>query len=186
MPTATFLPGYRKAVVPSGTTILDAARAAGLPMNVVCGGQGKCGKCLVFIKDGTVSFDIEDCRRFFSNNEIASGACLACRATIVGDVRVEVPAESLIQEQKILVEIPGMKEVPLKPAVWKYEVHLTPPSLDDTTPDLARLLEGIEGQEGPPPNRIYAPLEVLCYLPQVLRRSGWHVTGTVALVAGGT
>ena len=78
MPTATFLPGYRKAVVPSGTTILDAARAAGLPMNVVCGGQGKCGKCLVFIKDGTVSFDIEDCRRFFSNNEIASGACLAC------------------------------------------------------------------------------------------------------------
>ncbi|CVK34371.1 2Fe-2S iron-sulfur cluster-binding protein [Methanoculleus bourgensis] len=134
MPTATFLPGYRKAVVPSGTTILDAARAAGLPMNVVCGGQGKCGKCLVFIKDGTVSFDIEDCRRFFSNNEIASGACLACRATIVGDVRVEVPAESLIQEQKILVEIPGMKEVPLKPAVWKYEVHLTPPSLDDTTP----------------------------------------------------
>lgn len=185
MPTATFLPGYRKAVVPSGTTILDAARAAGLPMNVVCGGQGKCGKCLVFIKDGTVSFDIEDCRRFFSNNEIASGACLACRATIVGDVRVEVPAESLIQEQKILVEIPGMKEVPLKPAVWKYEVHLTPPSLDDTTPDLARLLEGIEGQEGPPPNRIYAPLEVLCYLPQVLRRSGWHVTGTVALVPGG-
>ena len=185
MPTVTFLPGYRKAVVPNGTTILEAALAAGLPMNVVCGGQGKCGKCLVFIKDGTASFEIEDCRRFFSNDEIARGACLACRATVVGDVRVEVPAESLIQEQKILVEIPGTEEIVLKPAVWKYEVHLTPPSLDDTTPDLARLLEGIEGQEGPPPNRIYAPLEVLCYLPQVLRRSGWHVTGTVALVPGG-
>lgn len=185
MPTVTFLPGYRKAVVPQGTTILDAARAAGLPMNVVCGGQGKCGKCLVFIKDGTASFDPEDYRKFFSNDEIARGACLACRALVVGDVRVEVPAESLIQAQRILVEIPGMEEVPLTPSVRKYEVCLTPPSLDDTTPDLARLLEGIEGRGGPPPNRIYAPLEVLRYLPQVLRRSGWHATGTVALVPGG-
>ncbi|HOZ42442.1 MAG TPA: 2Fe-2S iron-sulfur cluster-binding protein, partial [Methanoculleus sp.] len=45
MPTVTFLPGYRKVTVPEGTTLLDAARAAGLSMNVVCGGQGKCGKC---------------------------------------------------------------------------------------------------------------------------------------------
>ena len=185
MPTVTFLPGYRKAVVPNGTTILDAARAAGLPMNVVCGGQGKCGKCLVFVKDGTTAFDPEDYRKFFSDDEVARGACLACRATVAGDVRVEVPAGSLIEEQKILVEIPGTEEVPLKPSVWKYEVHLTPPSLDDTTPDLARLLEGIEGREGPPPNRVYAPLEVLRYLPQALRRSAWHVTGTVALVPGG-
>ncbi len=185
MPTVTFLPGYRKVNVPRGATILDAARAAGLSMNVVCGGQGKCGKCLVFIKEGTTSFDSEKYRRFFSDEEIARGACLACQATVVGDVQVEVPAGSLIQEQKILVEVPGMKEIPLNPAVRKYEVYLEPPSLDDTTPDLTRLLEGIERQGGPPPNRVYAPLGVLCCLPQVLRRSGWHATATVALVPGG-
>ncbi len=69
----------------------------------------------------------------------------------------------------------------------KYEVRLEPPSLEDTTPpDLGRLLEGgIERQGGPPPNRVYAPLGVLCSLPQVLRRSGWHVTATVALSPGG-
>ncbi|MDK2889403.1 MAG: hypothetical protein PWR21_34 [Methanoculleus sp.] len=185
MPTATFLPDYRKVTVPEGATLLDAARAAGLSMNVVCGGQGKCGKCLVFIRDGTASFDREKYRRFFSEEEIARGACLACQATVVGDVQVEVPAGSLIQEQKILVEVPGMKEIPLSPAVRKYEVRLDPPSLEDTNPDLARLLEGIERQGGPPPNRVYAPLGVLCYLPQVLRRSGWHATATVALVPGG-
>jgi len=185
MPTVTFLPGYRKVNVPRGATLLDAARAAGLSMNVVCGGLGKCGKCLVFIRDGTASFDREKYRRFFSEEEIAHGACLACQATVVGDVQVEVPAGSLIQEQKILVEVPGMKEIPLNPAVRKYEVRLEPPSLDDTTPDLARLLEGIEQQGGPPQNRVYAPLGVLCYLPQVLRRSGWHATATVALVPGG-
>lgn len=185
MPTVTFLPGYRKVTVPEGATLLDAARAAGLSMNVVCGGQGKCGKCLVFVRDGTASFDREKYRRFFSDEELARGACLACQAHVVGDVLVEVPAGSLIEEQKILVEIPGMKEIPLNPAVRKYEVRLEPPSLEDTTPDLARLLEGIERQGGPPQNRVYAPLGVLCYLPQVLRRSGWHVTATVALVPGG-
>ena len=41
MPTVTFLPGYRKVTVPEGASLLDAARAAGLAMNVVCGGQGR-------------------------------------------------------------------------------------------------------------------------------------------------
>ena len=185
MPTVTFLPGYRKVSVPEGTTLLDAARAAGLSMNVVCGGQGKCGKCLVFIKEGTVTFDREKYRRFFSNDEIARGACLACQATVVGDIQVNVPAESLIQEQKILVEVPGLEGIPFNPAVRKYEVRLEPPSLDDTTPDLTRVLEGIELQGGPPPTSIYAPLDVLCYLPLVLRRSGWHATATVALAPVG-
>ena len=102
-----------------------------------------------------------------------------------GDVQVEVPAGSLIEEQKILVDIPGLADISLNPAVRKYVVRLEPPSLEDTTPDLARLLEGVERQGGPPPNRIYAPLGVLCSLPQVLRRSGWHATATVALVPGG-
>ena len=185
MPTVTFLPGYRKVTVPEGASLLDAARAAGLAMNVVCGGQGKCGKCQVFIKSGNVSFDREKFRKFFSDTEIARGACLACQATVLGDVLVDVPEGSLIQEQKILVEIPGREEIPLNPAVRKYEVYLSPPSLDDTTPDLTRLLEGVEAVGGPPPNRVYAPLGVLRYLPQVLRRSDWHVTATVALVPGG-
>ena len=185
MPTVTFLPGYRKVSVPEGTTLLDAARAAGLSMNVVCGGQGKCGKCQVSIRDGTVLFDREKYRRFFADEEIARGVCLACQARVAGDVQVEVPAGSLIEEQKILVDIPGLADIPLNPAVRKYVVRLEPPSLEDTTPDLARLLEGVERQGGPPPNRIYAPLGVLCSLPQVLRRSGWHATATVALVPGG-
>ncbi len=185
MPTVTFLPGYRKVSVPEGTTLLDAARAAGLSMNVVCGGQGKCGKCQVSIRDGTVLFDREKYRRFFADEEIARGVCLACQARVAGDVQVEVPAGSLIEEQKILVDIPGLADIPLNPAVRKYVVRLEPPSLEDTTPDLARLLEGVERQGGPPPNRVYAPLGVLCSLPQVLRRSGWHATATVALVPGG-
>ena len=52
MHTVTFLPGYRKIEVPRETTVLDAAQRAGLNINVVCGGQGKCGKCVVYVQSG--------------------------------------------------------------------------------------------------------------------------------------
>jgi uncharacterized 2Fe-2S/4Fe-4S cluster protein (DUF4445 family) len=184
MPTVTFLPSYRKATVHQGCSLLDAAQTAELPMNVVCGGQGKCGKCVVFLKSGTASFDLEKYRRFFTDEEIARGACLACQTFVVNDLRVEVPEHSLVQQQKILVEISGM-EIQPNPAVWKYVLRLTPPSLDDTTPDINRLLEEIERQGGPPPNRTYVPLDVLQYLPRVLRQGRWTVTATVGLVPGG-
>lgn len=184
MPTVTFLPGYRKATVHQGDSLLEAAIAAGLHMNVVCGGQGKCGKCIVFLKSGTASFDLEKYRRFFADEEIARGACLACQTFVVNDLRVEVPEQSLVQQQKILVEFPGT-EIPPDPAVRKYVLRLSPPSLDDTTPDVNRLLEGIERQGGPRPNRIYVPLDVLQYLPRALRQGNWNMTATVALVPGG-
>lgn len=62
MRTVTFLPSYRKIDVDLGTTILDAAQRAGLNMNVVCGGQGKCGKCVVFIQSGRADFDQQKVR----------------------------------------------------------------------------------------------------------------------------
>ena len=52
MRTVTFLPSYRKIEVERGTTILDAAQRAGLNMNVICGGQGKCGKCVASSSPG--------------------------------------------------------------------------------------------------------------------------------------
>src|SRR4030042_248820 len=79
MRTVTFLPSYRKIDVERGTTILDAAQRAGLNMNVVCGGQGKCGKCVVYIQSGRTEFDTQKYGQFFSADELAKGACLACK-----------------------------------------------------------------------------------------------------------
>ncbi|HDR73667.1 MAG TPA: DUF4445 domain-containing protein [Methanoculleus sp.] len=184
MPTVTFLPGFHKADVPRGATILDAAQRAGLHVNVVCGGQGRCGKCVVYLKSGKITFDREKFGHFFTAEELDRGACLACQSLVRNDLRVEVPASSLVQEQKILVESRAA-EIPFRPSVRKYSLELTPPSLTDTTPDITRLLEGIEAQGGPAANKIYAPLEVLRSVPQLLRQGGWRVTGTVALVPGG-
>ena len=184
MPSVTFLPTYRKITVDPGTTILEAAQNAGIQMNVVCGGQGKCGKCVVFLKSGLASFDREKYGRFFTPGELESGACLACQTVAEGDVQVLIPESTLIQEQKILMESLGI-ETDLRPSVWKYALDLQPPTLEDPSPDLTRLLWGIQKKGGPVAEKIYAPLEVLRSIPAVLRDSRWKVTATVALVPGG-
>jgi uncharacterized 2Fe-2S/4Fe-4S cluster protein (DUF4445 family) len=184
MRTVTFLPSYRKIDVPHGSTILDAAQRAGLNINVVCGGQGKCGKCVVYIQSGKTEFDRQKHSQFFTDEELAKGACLACATSVQGDLQVIVPDSTLIQEQKILIE--GQEtEIEFHPSVRKYYVELEPPSLADPSPDLSRLLWGIQKTGGPLAEKMYAPLEMLREIPAMLRHSDWKVTGTIALVPGG-
>jgi len=184
MRTVTFLPSYRKIDVERGTTILDAAQRAGLNINVVCGGQGKCGKCIVYVQSGKTEFDRQKHSRFFTEEELAKGACLACATCVLGDLLVFIPESTLIQEQKILIE--GLEtEIELHPSVRKYYVELEPPTLTNPSPDLSRLLWGIQKSGGPVAEKMYAPLEMLQKIPAMLRHSDWKVTGTIALVPGG-
>ncbi|MEN6343115.1 MAG: 2Fe-2S iron-sulfur cluster-binding protein, partial [Methanospirillum sp.] len=150
MPVVTFLPSYRKVEVPPGTTILDAARRAGLQMNVVCGGVGKCGKCIVYVKAGKAEFDRQKNGRFFTPSELGRGACLACTTGVVSDLDVTVPEGSLIQEQKILIEGLDLTTA-FRPSVLKYHVTLSAPTLEDPSPDLNRILDAIHRQHGPQP-----------------------------------
>lgn len=184
MPTVTFLPSYRKIEVESECTILEAAQRAGLNMNVVCGGQGKCGKCVVFIVSGRTEFDGQKFLRFFTSEELSRGACLACQTTVHGNVKVSIPDSTLIQEQKILIEGTEIG-LEFRPSVKKYYIELSAPTLADPSPDLSRLLWGIQRSGGPVAEKIYAPLEVLRDIPAILRHSNWKVTGTIALVPGG-
>ena len=184
MRTVTFLPSYRKIEVVRGTTILDAAQRAGLSMNVVCGGQGKCGKCVVYIQSGKTEFDAQKYSRFFTPEELAKGACLACETLVQGDLQVMVPESTLIQEQKILIEGED-KPIDFRPSVKKYFVELHPPTLSDPSPDLSRLLWGIQKSGGPEAEKMYVPLEVLREIPSILRHSDWKVTATIGLVPGG-
>lgn len=184
MPTVTFLPSYRKIDVERGCTILDAAQRAGLNVNVVCGGQGKCGKCVMFVQAGKTSFDLQKYFRFFNEDEIRRGACLACVTSVDGDIQVTIPESSLIQEQKILITREDLP-IEFRPSVRKFYVQLQPPSLADPSPDLSRLLWGIQKSGGPVAEKMYAPLEVLREIPGILRHSDWKVTGTIALVPGG-
>lgn len=156
MASITFLPSYRKITVDPGSTILDAIQKAQIQMNVVCGGQGKCGKCIVYIKNGLVDFDHEKFGKFFTADELDQGACLACQAVVRDDLHVMIPESSLIQQQKILMESLGI-ETPFQPSVWKYYVDSHPRHLK-TRPLTSR------GLYGGSRNRV-APWQRKCMLP---------------------
>ncbi len=184
MPIVTFLPGFQKIEVREGESILTAAQKAGLSVNVVCGGIGKCGKCIMFLKSGRADFDRERYKEFFTSSEIEAGACLACKTYVIDDCQILVPERALIQAQQILMDTLG-QTVDLRPPVWKFYLELSPPTLDNPITDLDRLLAGVHESGGPIEKRIYAPLELLRCIPAILRESGWNVTATIALVPGG-
>ena len=74
--------------VADGTTLLDAARAAGLPIASACSGVALCARCGLNILAGAEALDPEreDERRQKARNRVPSEQRLACRAGVHGPV----------------------------------------------------------------------------------------------------
>jgi len=85
-----FAPSGRCVVVAAGTTLLAAARRAGLPLASACDGDGLCGRCGVTPLAGAGALSPEDAAeaRARRRNRGAPGERLACRATVSSDVFV--------------------------------------------------------------------------------------------------
>jgi len=83
-----FLPIEIEVVAPAGTTLLDAALGAGLPVARSCGADGVCARCGLRIVEGADSLSPEapDETRIKQRNRIDAELRLACRAKIHGDV----------------------------------------------------------------------------------------------------
>ena len=75
--------------VPKGTTLLDAARGAGLPIARACSSRGLCARCDLEILDGQGSLSPEapDEREIRERNGIPPARRLACQARVGGPVR---------------------------------------------------------------------------------------------------
>lgn len=73
-----------------GTTLLDAARRAELPVASGCGAEGICGRCGMFVLAGadSLSAESERDRSAKRRNRIDPELRLACRTKAWGDVVV--------------------------------------------------------------------------------------------------
>jgi len=89
-PLIRFQPSGRELRVERGTTILEAARLAGLPMASACGADGICARCGVRVLAGAggLSPETEPETRQKQRNRIDPTLRLACRAVALGDVEV--------------------------------------------------------------------------------------------------
>jgi ferredoxin len=74
--------------VQEGTTLLDAARGAGLPIARACTGRGLCGRCDLEILDGSawLSAESEDERETRVRDRLAPSCRLSCQARVHGPV----------------------------------------------------------------------------------------------------
>ena len=82
----TFVPAGVTVWVDSGSTIIDAARAAGVLIAAPCGGRGVCGKCAVKIIEGTAL--PPDDGELKGLTIAPPGIRLACRARVDSPVTI--------------------------------------------------------------------------------------------------
>lgn len=76
--------------VPVGTTLLEAARQAGLPVASACGADGLCGRCGMRVLSGADALapESESEARAKTSNRVDPVERLACRVAPSGDVEV--------------------------------------------------------------------------------------------------
>ncbi len=85
-----FHPDGRALDVEPGTSLLEAARRAGLPMASACGAHGICGRCGVYVEAGgeELPAEADDERAIKARNRVNPHQRLACRVHPTRDVEV--------------------------------------------------------------------------------------------------
>jgi uncharacterized 2Fe-2S/4Fe-4S cluster protein (DUF4445 family) len=187
--TITFLPSGRSIQTPSGTTIIRAARSAGLHINASCGGNGVCGKCRVRIEQGEVEGGISD---KLSPEDIRNGYRQSCTSIITGDTVVHIEEIAGLTTGQLgtavperhravmhLFDIADLKEEGIFiPPVEKFFLELPRPDHMDRQSDAGRLLRAMREQYDE--RHMHIGYSLLKRLRRVLREDDFRVTATLA------
>jgi uncharacterized 2Fe-2S/4Fe-4S cluster protein (DUF4445 family) len=178
----TVLPDRREAIVEQGTLLQEAIAATGVAVSLPCGGQGRCGRCLVRVEDGPV-------RRRASARltpaQVQEGYALACQTTIEGNVTVyvppqqaeHVPSDGATGAADKAASLAVACEHRAEPWIKKYALTIEPPSLDDNTNDFDRLRRELARQHQVAD--CVTTLPVLQTLAGKLRAANWQVTAVL-------
>lgn len=117
MAVVEFLPAVISVEVSPGSTVLQAARQAGLVIEAPCDAIGTCGKCKVQLLAGKTSQPV-GVRHQLSAAERARGWILACQERVEGDVRIGL-AESAGDRGLRIASAGETRTVVLDPAIRK-------------------------------------------------------------------
>ncbi|MBM3181152.1 MAG: DUF4445 domain-containing protein [Chloroflexi bacterium] len=166
--------------VSTGVLLSDAAHLAGIDIGQPCGGQGRCGRCAVQVREGDVR------RRStlrLSPDDVEQGYALACQTVVEGDVAIYVPPQEKIERRlttdRVVAEVtvPADYEYLQDQTVRRIHLELTPPSMDDQTDDWSRLQTAFRLQHKM--ERVACSVNLLREMGEVLREGDWQVTAIV-------
>jgi uncharacterized 2Fe-2S/4Fe-4S cluster protein (DUF4445 family) len=140
--TVNMQPIGRRVEIAPGMTLLEAAQSAGVELSSVCGGVGVCESCQVRLIEGDLTPPTLEEESLFSSEELAQGYRLACQAAPIGDVKIDIPPESLTTPQRLQIEGQSVR-VPPSPVVQAYDLDIDPPSLHDLRADTSRMNDAL-------------------------------------------
>jgi len=166
-----FQPDGLRTKVSAGTLLTDAMMAAGIAVQLTCGGTGKCGKCAVEIHPDPPEPNDFD-RLHLSASQLAKGIRLACQTRIDRDMSVLIPDAVRVLDGKILVD--GADRLfDLAPSVAKTYVELPQPTLEDQAADLYRIKRALGMPDETCPG---FDIDLLRDLSAILRAADFKVT----------
>ncbi len=118
-----FEPSGKKTSVLLGSSLLEAARKAGIQLESPCAGKGQCGKCLVQIKNGNPGRPGEQEKKTLDQEKLEGHFRLACSTVVKDNLVVSIPFSSLQHIQKLSI-LAKEKKVPVNPSVQKIALQL--------------------------------------------------------------
>jgi uncharacterized 2Fe-2S/4Fe-4S cluster protein (DUF4445 family) len=147
--TITVLPQNRECQAVKGTLLIDILRNSinddsenPLILHTPCGGKGVCGKCIIqVLHDDSIPVHDAD-HKFLTQQQIAAGYRLSCLLRIESDLTIVLPkndSDRLGVGQRILSEqdpYSGKRDQITR----KYFLELKPPSIQNQTDDLERII----------------------------------------------
>ncbi|MCK6584904.1 MAG: DUF4445 domain-containing protein [Anaerolineales bacterium] len=205
--TIILQPSGRRGQVEEGTSVRTAARELGVEIESICAENATCGKCMVLIEEGRFEkYNIDSKREHLSPVSIEEAnyfkrrpkllkdkgwevgqVRLSCQCRIRGDVLINVPEESRGNKQ-IVRKTARERQIEIKPAIRKYLVSMSPPTLERPIADWERLAKGLEtsmalvrGEEEKLPRWHELKIDYQCLrtLSKTLREAKWNVTVSV-------
>lgn len=168
--------------VPTGTLLTEAATLAGLEIGQPCGGQGRCGRCVVQITQGNIR------RRStvrLTQEDVSAGFALACQSVVEGEAEISIPAQEKIERRLTTdrslgeVRVPEGYEFSWSQSIRLVKLALNPPTMDDQRDDWSRLTNAFKTQAGF--DQVTCSITELKEIGPVLRKSNWNVMGIVDL-----
>ena len=170
-----------------GDNLLELARRANVAIDAPCSGNGSCGKCRVKLLEGEVE-SIPS--RHITTEEYEAGWRLSCNSKVAGDCTVFVPdIASAYQSRMKTADLSSAEEVAIFQKAQQeiaaggilfendycaLQLEMTPPSEEDTMPDIERLQWAVQGaMDGCA--QVKVPYSVMVRLAATLRENDFRV-----------
>ena len=173
----------------AGDNLLELAKRANVAIDAPCSGNGSCGKCRVKLLSGELDTIPS---RHISEEEFSQGWRLSCNSKVASDATVLVPdIASAYQSRMKTADLSSPEELAIFEQAKEnmaggglhfvhsflaLQLELSPPSEDDTMPDIERLQWAVqEAAADHECSRVVVPFAVMVKLASTLRENEFRV-----------